>query len=161
MTLTARKTLKLLAGISLIAAQALPTSAQQVSECDWRAAAVNIAEPWEANTRTFANGKVRLALIDTVEPAAGAYYLLILSPPFDELGFPQCRLIGFSDGIGYAGMRFERLGASYDPARGLIFDLPAMIYLPEAGGFSNPTRLTITLNQASGGIGITQKLGGE
>jgi hypothetical protein len=32
----------------------------------------------------FANGNVRLAAIDTVEPANGAAYLLLLSPPLNQ-----------------------------------------------------------------------------
>jgi len=138
----------------------LPALAQEVNDCDWRASAANIAEPWAENTRTFSNGKVRLALIDTTEPSASAIFLLILSPPLDATGKPQCRLIGRTQEQGYAWMGFERLNVSDDPARGLIIDLPAMIYLPEEG-FSNSTRLTITLTPASGEITISQELGSE
>lgn len=134
--------------------------AQEVAECDWRASARAIAEPWETNTRLFANGAVRLALLDTVEPASAAFHLLILSPPYDELGDRQCRVVGFAEGVGYAAMHFQALEAGYDPAIGLIFTLPAQIYLPDSG-FSNSTLLTITLNQSTGVVGVTQELGNE
>ena len=121
---------------------AFPALAQEIFDCDWRASARNIAEPWADNTRTFSNGKTRLTLIDTVEPAAGSYSLMILSPPHDVLGSPQCKLIGRGGGLGYSGLVFEQLEAAYDPARGLIFTLPAMIYLPEEN-FVNGTLLTV------------------
>lgn len=135
-------------------------AAQTVSGCDWRASAQAIAEPWEANSRTFSNGAVRLAVLDTVEPAAGALHLLILSPPYSEPGDRQCRVISRDGTMGWAAMYFEDLTARYDPAVGLIFDLPVQIYLPE-DSFTNSAVLRITLNQASGEIGITQRLGAE
>ena len=134
--------------------------AQEVGECDWRAAAAAIAEPWEENTRTFANGTVRLALLDTIEPANGSFHLLILSPPLGETGERQCRVISREGGEGWAGLMFAQLEAGYDPERGLIFSLPGMIYLPEKT-FSNSTLLTVVLNQSTGEITVSQKLGRE
>ncbi len=50
---------------------AAPVAAQTVGDCDtWQTSARNLAEPWEANSRTFANGDIRVALLDTIEPAA-------------------------------------------------------------------------------------------
>ena len=54
----------------LVLASAAHASAQSVEDCDWRASAQALIEPWEDNTRTFANGDVRLAVTDTIEPAA-------------------------------------------------------------------------------------------
>ena len=85
---------------------------------------------------------------------------MILSPPYDEIGGRQCRILGRDGGMGYAGIQFQDLEAAYDPARGLIFTVPAMIYLPEER-FVNGTLLTITLNQSTGDIGVTQQLGNE
>lgn len=142
----------------LIALLASPTFAQNVSECDWVSGAQNIPEPWEQNTQTFSNGQVRLALLDTVEPAAAAFYLLIISPPLDEVGAPQCRVIGRDTGMGYAGISFQELSADYEASRGLIFQVPATIYLPEEDDFSNSAKLEITLNQATGEITVEQFL---
>lgn len=127
-------------------------SAQDVGECDWRASAQALAEPWQENTRTFANGKTRLAVMDVIEPAAGAYYLMVLSPPYDEVGGRQCRIIGMGHGIGFAGIDFNSLDASYDPATGLTFALPVSVYDGANGGFA-PKVLGFTLNQATGHIG--------
>ena len=129
----------------------LPALAQEVSNCDWQASAWALVEPWEANTRTFANGAVRLALLDTVEPAAGAFHILVLSPPYAELGDRQCRTIGMGQGMGFSGADFQALDAGYDPAVGLIFTLPVQRYVPDTAGFA-PATLRFTLNQSTGAI---------
>lgn len=135
-------------GICVLAGPAL---AQPITvlECDWQSSARNIVEPWESNTRTFSNGQTRLALLDTIEPAAGWAWLLVLSPPYGEVGDRQCRVIGV-DGMGFSGMGFEQLSASYDPATGLRFSLPAQRMGPE-GDFVWGT-LGFVLNQATGDI---------
>lgn len=127
---------------------ALPVHAQQVTPCDWQASAENIPEPWEKHSRTFANGAVRLAVIDTVEPAAGAFWLLILSPPHDELGARQCRLVGGRD-MGFGGMAFAGLTASYEPSTGLSFSLPVRGF---DGERALDRTLRVTLDQATGAI---------
>ncbi|HFQ15311.1 MAG TPA: hypothetical protein ENK41_03055 [Rhodobacteraceae bacterium] len=139
---------------------AWPAGAQEVGACDWRASAWNLAEPWEENSRTFSNGAVRLAVLDTIEPGAVPFNLLVLSPPYDELGVRQCRIISFSDGIGFAGITFSRLSASYDPAIGLSFEVPVMIYLAEEE-FANSALLRFSLNQATGEIGAAMVPGPE
>lgn len=128
-----------------------PGFAQTVADCDWRASAQAIVEPWDANTRTFSNGKTRLALLDTVEPAAGAFHLLILSPPYNELGERQCRVISHSGTMGFAGMTFGELSAGYDPARGLLFDLPVRYFDPAIGDITGGW-LSFEVNQATGAI---------
>lgn len=140
--------------LSLLAL-ALPAAgaAQDLSACDGRASARNLPEPWDAPavTRTFANGQVRLAILDTVEPAAAALHLLILSPPYDELNGRQCRILSAAGGMGFGGMTLEGMQAGYDPARGLIFSIPVAIFQPASGGFADAT-LGVLLNRATGGI---------
>ena len=125
--------------------------AQEVHDCDWRANSWNISEPWLENTRTFANGNVRLARLDTVEPAVGGFHLLILSPPYDELGNRQCKVISLAGTLGFANMWFDQLTASYDPATGLLFGLPVEIH-DQAVGTPLPAYLGVQLNQATGEI---------
>ncbi len=149
-----RTIFKILLSLTAFPVQADSTPpAPQISECGWQASAQAIAEPWEDNSRTFSNGKTRLALLDTVEPAAGWAWLLILSPPYSELGDRQCRTIGIN-GSGFAGLQFEALRSSYDSATGLTFTLPAALYDSSTGG---PIwqMLSVTLNQSSGAIGAT------
>lgn len=126
--------------------------AQAVSECDWRATASAIAEPWEENTRTFANGDVRLAVLDTIEPGAAALNILVLSPPRDEMGGRQCRIVSFSEGMGFFGASLEGMAASYDPAIGLTFMIWVELFNPDTG-LGIPRVLQMTLNQATGAIG--------
>lgn len=124
-------------------------NAQATTECDWRARADAIAEPWEENSRTFANGAVRLALIDVGEPAIGGFHLLILSPPYAELGTRQCRILT-AEPYGFGGVEFDQLEAEYDPARGLVFYVPVAVAGPD--GNLNDHELTFSLNQATGEI---------
>lgn len=140
----------LLAGVSCVLASL--SYAQEVAECDWRARADAIVEPWEEFSRTFANGDVRLALVDAVEPAAGALHVLVISPPYDEIGARQCRTIGFGGGIGFSGVAFEDLAAAYDPSVGLIFEVPVDWFDGSSADFV-PGSLLFTLNQATGEIG--------
>ena len=142
-----------LAAVVLFALAAMPAAAQETADCDWRAAAANLPEPWEspAVTRTFANGEVRLAVLDTIEPAAAAFYLLILSPPRDEVGGRQCRIVGSGGDLGFAGMSLAGLEASYGAARGLVFLIPVRLMRPEDGTFRGAV-LTVSVNQATGAI---------
>lgn len=137
-----------------------PLTAQQARLCDWQASAQALVEPWEENTRQFANGKVRIAAIDTVEPAHGAAYLLVLSPPYSELGERQCRIVGWTEQLGFAGLSFDALTSDYDPAVGLILQLPVRIGTPD-GNFMNSARLAVTLNQSTGAMTTRLELGNE
>jgi hypothetical protein len=132
---------------------AAPASAQTVRDCDtWQTSARNLPEPWSASSRTFANGAIRVALLDTVEPAAGAFYLMVLSPPYDELGGRICALVAEADGnIGFAGIAFDAMQAAYDPTTGLTLTTPVQRFNPDTGGFVN-RRLDVTINQAAGAI---------
>lgn len=122
--------------------------------CHWQTSARNIVEPWEDNMRTFANGEVRVVNLDTVEPAVGFAYLMIISPPRDVMGARQCQVIGAAQNIGFAGLDFDTLSASYDPATGLLFEIVAVVYDPATD--TMPRRfLNITLNQQTGDIAAT------
>ena len=133
----------------ICALAAWPAQAQHVQPCDWIARADAIVEPWEDNTRTFANGEVRIALLDVIEPAAGAYHVLIISPPYAELGERQCRTLGMTENIGFSGVEFGSLTAEYDPSVGLVFQMPVQRF---DGENYVPAWLRFTLNQATGDI---------
>ena len=67
-----RGLLALGAGI-LALASAAPSRAAILEDCNDYASAGLIVEPWEQNTRTFYNGQVRVAVVDTDgEPAISA-----------------------------------------------------------------------------------------
>jgi hypothetical protein len=134
----------------LLAAMPWPVAAQTVSECDWRTSAQAIAEPWEEMTARFANGAIRLAVLDVLEPAAGAFHLLVLSPPFDELGSRQCRVVSLDNALGFAALSLRGAKASYDPVKGLSVRMNAIRWSGNDQFFDAP--LTVTINQATGAI---------
>lgn len=136
--------------IFVLAGLAGAAAAQDVAYCEWQARADAIPEPWKDHTSTFANGAVRLVLLDTIEPGAAAFHILILSPPFDELGGRQCRTIGMSQGIGFGGVDFSTLEADYDAAVGLTFTMTVTVF---DGNDFQPAKLRFTVNQATGAIG--------
>nr|WP_172300318.1 hypothetical protein [Pseudoruegeria sp. HB172150] len=140
-------------GAALLLLGALPTAAQSVIDCDgWQASARNIAEPWETFSRGYANGEIRVALLDTIEPAAGAFYLLVLTPPRQELGDRICGIVAEDDGgIGFAGLDFQQIAAAYEPATGLTLRMPAQRFAPATAGF-DPAILAVSINQATGVI---------
>lgn len=114
---------------------ASPAMAQEVTTCDWRASALNLVEPWEDYTQTFANGALRVALIDTIEPAAAAFHLMVIGPTVDEIGAPTCALVSHVDGLGFSGFEFTELVASYDPEFGLLLQAPVQTFVPDTGDF--------------------------
>ncbi|MBV7408452.1 hypothetical protein [Maritimibacter sp. DP1N21-5] len=134
---------------TLLALFPLAASAQDVVDCDWQARADNIAEPWSENAALFSNGAVRIAKLDTIEPAMGGFHLLVLSPPHDELGFRQCKVITWEETLGFAALDFPALEAAYDPAVGLMFTIPARVATGEG---TTAALLRFSLNQATGAI---------
>lgn len=139
----------LAAGLAMLAATG--AAAVTVEQCDWRARADAIVEPWGDYSRTFSNGKTRLALLDVIEPAAGSMHILVMSPPYDELGGRQCRVISAAPGIGFWGVEFRGLDANYNPAVGLMFTVPVQVYDPGTG-MGRGAWLNFNLNQATGRI---------
>lgn len=136
--------------LCLLTLAALPAQAVTVTACDGLASVQAIAEPWEANTRTFANGAIRLVVLDTIEPAAAAFHLVILHPPWDILGGRMCTQA--SDGLGFDGTDMGPAVASYDPARGLTVSLSVSTYDPEAADFYSESLLSVTVNQSTGQV---------
>jgi hypothetical protein len=131
---------------------AAPLTAQTANDCSgWVSSARNIPEPFEQYTRTYANGEIRVILLDTIEPALGAVYLMVIAPPYDEMGNRNCAVISQSNGLGFADMFFDQIGASYDPASGLTIRLPIERFAPDTGG-TDPAILAVTINQAIGTI---------
>lgn len=125
--------------------------AQEVGDCDWRASSQVIAEPWEANTRSFANGEIRLTIMDAGEPAAGSYFLMILSPPYGDAG-RQCAMLALdADGMGFASLSMDGAKADYDPASGLSVTLAATRWLRDTDTYQDAT-LSVTINQETGAI---------
>lgn len=123
------------------------------AECDWMSSMTTIIEPWEENSRTFYDGRVRVVAIDTVEPACcWAHLVLLLPPPEREMEYRQCVVVNQGGGMGFAGLRFDELAASYDPKTGLTISFPYALYDPETGG-TRPWRSgQVRINLATGEV---------
>ena len=150
--------------LPLLLLMAPPAFAQSVGDCGHLTTARNLPEPWQDNTATYAEGEIRLAVFDTLEPAAAAMHLMILSPPRNELGERQCRVVSLSpppepEGwrAGFMSLDFAARQVEYDPARGLVVRMPVAVPNPDTG---EPDRgeLTIEIDQSTGGI--TAEVGG-
>ena len=128
-----------------------PTASVPATECDETTRADAIMEPWEANTATYANGQVRIAVLDFIEPAAAAVKLMVISPPRDEVGGRQCRIVALPGGHGFGNVEFAARSASYDPARGLVVSLPVLQGPPDSGD-DGWVQLYISINQSTGEV---------
>ncbi|MEM9798483.1 MAG: hypothetical protein AAF919_18475 [Pseudomonadota bacterium] len=129
---------------------ALPVAAQDVGDCDaWPANARNVAwaDDLSATTRTFANGDVRVTLLDTGEPAAAAFHLMVTYGRQQE-GYQECRLISLSPGFGFPSLALDKAFASYDPSRGLTLEVPGLTAEGDA------LLITFTVNRATGEVTI-------
>lgn len=131
---------------------AAPASAQSVTPCTTEADARHIVEPWEDHIRSFANGAVRIAMLDSGDLSAGSLRVLVLTPPYDGPdGARYCHLIGWTEEVGFATLRFGSMIPTYDPSTGLSLAVPARFYDPDLD-ISNAGLLQITVNQATGEV---------
>jgi len=147
---------RLILAVMALLALAAPASALSIRDCSDdqpTVSAWNLAEPWEKNTKLFSNGAVRVALIDTGgEPACCSYHLLILSPNKDEQAeFRSCHLVNDHEGLGFVGIDFARLSASYDPKKGLLISFPYSLYNDE-GGPQKQGIAKVRVNSSSGAV---------
>lgn len=145
--------------LALMAVSVVPVAAtaQAVSTCGWIGSPANIMEPWEANTRSFANGNIRVARVDTGgEPVCCSSYLLVLSPSGESDGpsFRQCRIVSAQPGQGFFDVDIAGIAASYDPRQGLLLSVPVAEWHPgmETGAPPIRDRLDIRINQATGSV---------
>ena len=133
---------------------AFPAFGQVVGECDWRARADAIAEPWSESSRTFANGAVRIARSDTGEPACCSASLIVLAP--DALGYRTCFLVHPGGKLsGWHGVDIAGTTASHDPARGLLLTVP--VTDPDPLGGPDPEGahpIALRINQAEGTVAL-------
>ena len=145
-------------GFLALLAAAAPAAAVTVRDCnddEATASARNIVEPWERNTRTFYNGRVRAALLDTGgEPACCSLHLLVISPSTEaENGYQFCHLVSDHDNFGFGEIDFAKLAAAYDAKRGLKITFPFNIS-DGNGGTPAPGFAKLWLNLAKGTLTV-------
>jgi len=140
---------------------ATPLAAQQVQDCNEAFQFGGAVDPTEMSMKAYANGSIKFVVVHNGKSAASdALFLAVFSPfgPGDDRR--RCHLIGRDIGVGYANIGLDRASADYSAATGLTVELPARIYLPEEG-FTNGTLLSVTVNQATQDVTVTQELGSE
>jgi hypothetical protein len=132
----------------------LPAYAVQVRDCDYAADVRSIAEPWEKNTRSFYDGNVRVALLDTGgEPVCCSVHLLVLVPDKnDEMGGRFCKIVGDHDALGFAGIDFARLTTRYDAGRGLLVTFPYQLYVDGLSSKSGVARVRVNVERGTVGV---------
>jgi hypothetical protein len=141
----------LIAVVAGVMALAPAAVAAEVEACgDWRTSVQAVAEPWDKNTQTYAYGRVRAVVMDTVEPAAGSVFLVLLHPPVDETGAPLCSLISSgAGGDGFGGLDLAGAVADFDAPDALFLDIPASLYSDATARFDAVT-LQVMLDLATG-----------
>ena len=150
-----RSWLYLAVGVAAASGNATPANAVTVSECDdFRSAVQSLAEPWEANSRTFLNGAVRIAVVDTGgEPACCSVHLLVLAEKPEDTSGPAervCRVISQRDQLGFMAIDFAAIRTSYTPVHGLNMLVPYRLYVD--GIRSRPGAARINVNPRTGAI---------
>lgn len=140
------------AAIGAALAAMAPAVAQTVTECNGVAAPSNIVEPWEENTRTYANGAIRLARLSTGgEPVCCSEHLLVLHPSGSTEGpyYRACSVLSQEPGLGWLQVHIDEITASYDPEQGLLVNVPVGHYDGTAGEGARET-IGLRINQATG-----------
>jgi hypothetical protein len=140
-----------IAAVALIAT-ALPAAAVHVRECDEIASLQSLAEPWEKNIKSFYQGQVRVALLDTGgEPVCCSMHLVIMMPNNDIPAEGRvCRLVSQKDHLGFESIDMSRLRTSYDPKRGLLVEFPYTLYID--GSKSNHGNGRVRVNVQKGAV---------
>lgn len=140
-----------------VSASVLATSAvsETIVACDYIASAANIEEPWENNTRTYANGDIRIALLNTGgEPVCCSNHLLIVSPN-PEYG-KGCHVLSDAEGYGFREVEFKAITSRYEPGTGIVLDVPVGDFDPDTGGVASRSRrvVRVQINQATGDVSL-------
>jgi hypothetical protein len=144
-------------GLLATLAFAAPAGAVVVRDCDSdpnTASAQNLLEPWEKNTKTFYNGEVRVALIDTGgEPACCSLHLLVLNQVVSDLAnVSACHLISDHDNFGFGNIDIAKLTGHYDPKKGLLITFPFIVN--NGDDVQKPGVAKLRLNMAKGTIAV-------
>ena len=106
-------------------------------------------------TRSYAEGKIRIAQVDTDgEPVCCSSHLLILIPS-REIG-SQCFALSQqagSDSVsarGFSNIELSRIRAAYDSQRGLLLTVPYTLYKGD-GGRGTPGSVNVRVNLSDQG----------
>lgn len=144
---------RLLLAAATMALSAFSANAASVKDCgdDFKTNVQSLAEPWEKNTKTFLNGSVRIALIDTGgEPACCSMHLLVLAEaPEDPSGPPSriCKIVSNTAEMGFMNIDFTKIRSGFSPARGLDLVMPYELYIDGLKSRSGIARINVNLRK--------------
>ncbi len=148
--------MKFLAMIALFLST-VTAQAAVIGECGDLNSLENLVEPWEKNTKSFYNGQVRIALVDTGgEPVCCSTHLVIMVPSNDEMGGSKCMVFSqekyTSEGeapsyMGFQSIDFQNIKSSYDPAKGLSLSIPYSTYIDGIDSDSGMAKVLINLSR--------------
>ena len=95
----------------------------------------------EQNTRTFYNGQVRVAVVDTGgEPVCCSSYLVVIYPNVDdELGGRSCTMLSQGERSGWAGIDVKAIRTSYNATTGLSLAVPVSVLRDDDTGVRKVT----------------------
>ena len=150
--------MKFFALIAALVLGSVSAEAAVVGQCGALNNLENLVEPWEQNTKTFYNGQVRIALVDTGgEPVCCSTHLVILVPRNDEMGGSECFVFSqtqydMEDGpsyMGFQGIDFQKIKASYDPSKGLTLSVPYSTYVDGIDSEYGVAKVLINLSKAT------------
>lgn len=143
----------------LAAALCLPGAAlgQIVQDCaasGYVVSPANLVEPWATHSRTYAEGAIRIAVLDTGgEPACCSAHLLVLYPAGGQDGpeYRACAVVSATKGLGFLWVDIPGTTASYDPVRGLLLSVPVTHWHDgvELGRPGIVERMEVRVNQAA------------
>jgi len=146
--------------LSILALMLFSVSANAtvVGECGMLNSIDLIQEPWEKNTKTFYNGKVRVAAIDTQgEPACCSSHLVLLVPQNDEIGSVSCFVVSQvrydssePSYLGFQSVSVAGITSKYEAGKGLLLSVPFTTYID--GIDSNRGRAKVRINLQKGTV---------
>ena len=134
---------------------ATPAAPQAIQNCDYVGSTADRLALWSQASRTFANGAIRVAALDTGgEPVCCSNHLMILAPD-PNIG-EACYVLSDRSGEGFRQVFVSEIESSYDPGEGLLLQVPVGRYDPDTGGVdpNGLMRVPVRINQATGVVNI-------
>ena len=136
---------------ALVALAPAAAGAQALHDCShWATSAASVAEPWAEASRRFANGDIRLILLDTAEPACCSWFVLVQVPD-PGTGYWGCAVLAATaEGLGFRGIDLQAARGAYDPRTGLDIAIPVTLHVTDL--VTRPATATIRINRATGEV---------
>jgi hypothetical protein len=137
-----RETMKYLLGLVMLVAS-MSAQAASVGVCDGLDSIGNLI----GNTKSFAQGGVKVAYVSTEEPAAHPDHVLLFVYG-NEMQIDCYSINAGPEQSGFGSVDMSKLTSSYDSAKGLLLTLPANVWTGNDGEYKTEV-LKIRVNRSS------------